>query len=190
MIRRLALAGLLAAAVALAGCTTTVTGQAHPGGHASTAQAPISGIVPVAITIPSLEVAADVTTVGLDPARKVAVPDVHHPELAAWVDAGPRVGAAGTAMVVGHINGGGTPGVFANLAEIKPGADVLLTDKTGASVRFVVEQVQQHAKTAFPAAEVFADTSQPQLVLVTCGGQLDTTAHSYEDNILVRARKA
>lgn len=187
---RAALAAAALTVVALAGCATTVDGQAYPGGHASTAQAPITGIVPVAIAIPSLEVAADVTSVGLDPAGKVAVPDVHHPELAAWVDAGPRVGAAGTAMVVGHINGGGVPGVFSNLADIKPGAQVLLTDKTGASVRFVVEQVQQHAKTAFPAGEVFADSSQPQLVLVTCGGELNPAAHSYLDNILVRARKA
>ena len=144
--------------------------------------------VPAAISIPSLQLSAPIDQVGLDPDGTVTAPDLHHPERTAWETAGPRPGQPGRALIEGHINGSGHPGAFADLASITVGAKVVVTDDDGTDHTFTVYRVGQAPKTSFPTGAVYADVPGPELVLVTCGGDLDTAAHSYRDNTLVFAR--
>jgi hypothetical protein len=57
----------------------------------------------------------------------------------------------------------------------------------GTTAAFVVTAVGSYPKEAFPTAAVYGPTPDAQLRLVTCGGDLDATAHSYADNVVVYA---
>lgn len=52
---------------------------------------------------------------------------------------------------------------------------------------FTVDRVEQHRKTRFPTDDVYFPTPEPTLRLVTCGGDFDTDARSYTDNVVVFA---
>lgn len=171
----------------LAGCGSPPAADTPIPPAPPTAPAAVESI-PAVLTIPALELNAPIDRTGLNPDHTITAPDVNHPERAAWVDIGPQPGSIGRAVIAGHINGGGHPGVFADLATIPIGAEITVTDQDGVDRRFVVEQVTQWPKTGFPTGRVYGDTQQAELALVTCGGELDPAAHSYKDNIIVMAR--
>ncbi len=52
---------------------------------------------------------------------------------------------------------------------------------------FAVDRVERHPKDDFPTIEVYGNTDDPQLRLITCGGAFDSGARSYEDNVIVFA---
>lgn len=183
--KQLAVAFALLAGV-LVGCTSPIEG-ALPG----PAPDPAAAVgEPAALTIPSLELAAVVDRTGLADNGSITVPDVNKPDIAAWVDAGPKPGDTGRALIIGHINGAGKPGVFADLATITPGSEVRVTDSAGAEVRFVVDAITQWPKDQFPTGRVYGDTNRAELALVTCGGEFDPAAGSHPDNIIVLAHRA
>lgn len=103
-----------------------------------------------------------------------------------WAD-GPRPGAEGAAVVVGHVDLDGRPGVFGRLAQARRGTVVSVTTGSGAPVRFRVVRVDRYAKAAFPTDVVYAPTGSVELRLVTCGGRFDPRTGHYEDNVVVRA---
>jgi hypothetical protein len=57
-------------------------------------------------------------------------------------------------------------------------------------VAFAVYKAATVPKTAFPTAAVYSDTPGPELRLLTCGGDLDRTAHNYLSNVIVWAKAA
>lgn len=48
--------------------------------------------------------------------------------------------------------------------------------------------MEQYPKDSFPTADVYGDTSEPELRLITCAGVWDTEASSHRDNTVVYAR--
>ena len=52
---------------------------------------------------------------------------------------------------------------------------------------FAVDRVEQYRKDDFPTIEVYGNTDDAQLRLITCGGDFDSGARSYEDNVIVFA---
>ena len=52
---------------------------------------------------------------------------------------------------------------------------------------FAVDRVERHPKNAFPTIEVYGNTPDAQLRLITCGGDFDSGVRSYEDNIIAFA---
>lgn len=178
---------LITLLLALAGCTAPSATLDRP---AEQEPAQVEPIVPSKLSIPSLNLMAQVDTTGLNPDSTIAVPDVNHPERAAWVDVGPQPGEVGRALIVGHINGGGFPGVFGDLATIKPGEKVIVTDAEGKDLTYVVDRITQYPKDSFPSGRVYGDTKEKELALVTCGGSLDTSVGSYRDNIVVFTKLA
>jgi hypothetical protein len=44
-----------------------------------------------------------------------------------------------------------------------------------------------HPKDDFPTIDVYGNTDDAQLRLITCGGDFDAGARSYEDNVVVFA---
>jgi hypothetical protein len=82
----------------------------------------------------------------------------------------------------------GSPAAFAGIADLGPGAEVLVQHADGSTSRFTVTRVLHRAKSDFPAAEVYAPTSGAELRLITCGGAFDRSRGSYEDNVIVFAQ--
>jgi Sortase domain len=142
---------------------------------------------PTAVRIPAIGVESSLIPVGLRPDGTLDVPDVHRPEQAAWFTGAPTPGEPGPAVIVGHVNGDGRPGVFADLAKLGKG-DRIEVDRADTAAVFEVTAVEQHPKSSFPTARVYRDTTAAELRLITCGGAFDPAARSYESNVIVWAR--
>lgn len=100
---------------------------------------------------------------------------------------GPAPGDPGPAVILGHVNGGGKPGIFSRLAQVKAEDEVDVRRSDGSTAVLRVREVTRASKEGFPTAKVYSDTPNAQLRLITCGGVLDRTARSYLDNVLVYA---
>lgn len=149
--------------------------------------APMTASDPVAITVDRVDACSSLVPVGVDGRRRIEVPSVHTPEQAGWYRHGPTPGERGPAVVVGHVDGDGRRGVFADLAEAAAGDRITVTRRDGSRAVFTVTGTVQVSKNWFPTRDVYGDTAGPELRLITCGGALDPTGWSDEDNVIVYA---
>lgn len=186
---------LTAAATALAGPWALAASATVPAGSPP----PGSSVAPAAVVPPQQDGPITLAVPGLWPGvvelEPLAVDGDGALEVPAtasalgWWSAGPRPGEPGAAVVVGHVDLDGRPGVFAGLAEVERGALVVVG--SGASrVRFRVVAVDRYRKTRFPADRVYRPTAEAELRLITCGGRFDPLSGHYEDNVVVRAVRA
>jgi hypothetical protein len=138
---------------------------------------------PVAVHLPTLGISSDLLPLGLDDAGALEVPEDAH--LAGWWTGGADPGERGPSVIVGHVDSHDGPGIFADLHELAPGDRVVVTREDGTAVHFDVERLEHHPKGAFPTEAVYGDTDGPELRLITCSGEFDRRARSYEDNLVV-----
>jgi hypothetical protein len=142
---------------------------------------------PVKIHIPSLFVEAPFTELGLTPAGQLAAPPANDRNLVGWYKDGPTPGERGSAVVAGHVDTTTGPAVFLMLHVLLPGSTVEITRADGTLAVFSVDSVQTFPKNAFPDREVYADTPDAELRLITCAGEYDRKTHDYADNVVVFA---
>jgi len=139
---------------------------------------------PVAVSIPAIDVSGPLTETGLNKDRSLEVPEFG--ELS-WFAEGAAPGEPGPAAILGHVDTESGPDVFYRLRELSTGDRVIVTVKGGKKLVFVVGRVEQHAKTRFPTEKVWLPTAEPELRLITCGGEFDQSRDSYRDNIIAFA---
>ena len=86
-----------------------------------------------------------------------------------WYDASPRPGAAGIAVIAGHVTTAGAPDVFADLARAEVGGEVVVRDAAGVEREFEITAVRSADKDEImvdPA--VWGPSEVPRLAIVTC----------------------
>jgi sortase (surface protein transpeptidase) len=178
----------------LAGCLLLVGCQATGGGPRPEEPVPLSratgaagGGRPVSIQIPAIGVDARVVPVGLGPDRSMEVPAV---DLAGWYEPGPRPGAAGPAVIVGHVDSRRGPAVFFRLGQLRRGDRIVVGRAGGGPRSFVVERVERQPKQALPTERIWNGTRRSVLRLITCGGSFDRATGHYRDNVIVYANLA
>jgi len=154
-------------------------GQLTPPGPASP---------PVRLTIPSIGVTTRLLRLGLEADGSMQVPVDF--DRAGWFAKGPTPGQVGPAVIAGHVDSRTGPAVFYRLRELRAGDTVQVERADGTRLRFVVEDARRYPKTSFPTAAVFGPAPWAALRLVTCGGDFDRSARSYQDNLVVFARLA
>jgi sortase (surface protein transpeptidase) len=165
--------------------TDAIPGSAPP---TTTDRAPVPVAEPVSVVIPSIGVSTDLMHLGLNDDGTVQVPPLEADDRAGWYDRGPAPGAVGPAVILGHVDSAAYgPGVFFDLGAVTAGDDVEVTRADGSVASFVVDRVERHPKDDFPTIEVYGNTDDAQLRLITCGGAFDSSVRSYEDNIVVFA---
>ncbi|MFD3531074.1 class F sortase [Streptomyces sp. NPDC058664] len=139
------------------------------------------------IRIPAIRVAAPVMDVGLDADGWVAAPPPQDANLAGWYQNGISPGQRGTAVVVGHVDNAQGPAVFYGLGSLEKGQHVEVERYDGRVAVFEIYGVEVYAKDNFPGVQVYADTGEPELRVITCGGGY-TRARGYDGNVVVYAR--
>ena len=142
---------------------------------------------PVRVRVPAIAVDETVVPLGLNPDGALQVPAVGN--ATGWYSGSPTPGETGPAVLVGHVDWKGQPGVFYRVRDLTPGASVTVTREDGTEAAFTVNRVVKVAKNSFPTAQVYGNTDLPELRLVTCGGKFDRATGHYEDNILVFAKR-
>jgi sortase (surface protein transpeptidase) len=205
------LAALLATLLGLSGCGAPPSGiatpessaaQAAPTESISTAPTPTAPAhtapAPTGVAMPRIGIksTAPLIPLGLDDDMHLEVPDVHTPQVGGWFKSGPWPGEKGPAVIAGHVSGRppgsahSVPGLFARLPEARVGDEVTVTREDGSTVRFAVYAVRSYPKDRFATAEVYGDTPDPELRLITCSGSFNEATHHYDDNTVAFARQA
>lgn len=148
-----------------------------------------SAPLPSRLTIPTLDVDAQVLPVEVDESGVVQVPsDV---STVGWVVTSSTPGdPRGAAMVVGHRDGsGGLDGALYDLSLLAPGDVVQVINATGATLDYVVVSREVLSKTEFAErAEIYSSVQgDPRLTMVTCGGEYIKSQGGYQANVVVTA---
>jgi sortase (surface protein transpeptidase) len=145
---------------------------------------------PVALSVPSIGIDdAALVELGRNADGTVEVPSLDDPDARpGWYRDSPTPGALGPAIILGHVDSRRYgPGVFYDLADLQPGAVVEVARADGSVAHFAVDSVREVAKRDFPTIEVYGNLDHAGLRLITCGGEFDPDASSYESNIIVFA---
>ena len=151
-------------------------------GVPGTAQSP----APVRLLIPAIGVDASVGIVAVDRATGALQPPSSDTETGWWPGSS-SPGAAGPAVIVGHLDSRSGPAVFAGLSMLRPGDSVSVRRADGSTAVFRMRRLGVFAKSRFPTAEVYGRTANAQLRLITCGGAYDRAAQTYLGNLVVFA---
>ena len=140
---------------------------------------------PVRVLIPAIRVDSELMSLGLQADGTLQVPAAGFP--AGWFTGAPTPGERGPAVIAGHVDWGGSPGVFYDLRKVVVGDEISVVREDGSTAVFRVQQVGQFPKDAFPTDAVYGDLDHAGLRVITCGGDFDHAAHSYVDNTVVFA---
>jgi hypothetical protein len=139
---------------------------------------------PTSIAIPAIGVHAPIVAVGLQADGAMELPN---PGQVGWYRLGPRPGAPGPAVLIGHVDNHTGPDVFYRLRQLRPGDQILISHSDGTTSRFLVGRLEQHPKTALPTSHIWTTATGRWLRLITCAGSYNHATHHYRDNLIVYA---
>lgn len=140
-------------------------------------------ITPIAISIPSIGVDADIIEVGVDKHGNMDVPrDVSE---IGWYEPGYRPGENGNAVLAGHVNSRlGLPAVFRNLENLEIGETFTLRDAGGRELTFRVTEKNTYDFRTAPLEKIYGPTDVPTVNLITCDDGL-WLGNTYKDRLVV-----
>jgi LPXTG-site transpeptidase (sortase) family protein len=141
---------------------------------------------PVRIRIDKIGVSAAFVDLGIAADGTLEVPA--DPSKVGWYTGAHTPGAAGPAVVAGHVTWDQEPSVFFRLGELRAGDRVRIARADGSTATFAVQRVASFPKTRFPTQAVYRSGDRPVLRLITCGGTYDHGNHRYLDNTIVWAK--
>jgi sortase (surface protein transpeptidase) len=179
-----------AAAGRLPAPTMTVPGPSmSPSGHGSSPTTSPArtdpAAPPVALDIPAIKVHTRLLDLGLNQDGTLQVPG--KPLQAGWFHGSPAPGRPGPAVILGHVDSYQTgPAVFYRLGAMRPHEQITVTRADRSKVVFSVDAVRAYAKASFPTLQVYGNTADPELRLITCS-DWNSRTHSYDGNTVVFA---
>jgi sortase (surface protein transpeptidase) len=142
---------------------------------------------PTALRIPSIGVGTLTLHLGLQEGGALEVPPDGPGAPASWYEGSPAPGERGPSIFLGHVNAtDGGPGVFADLRSLNPGDTVEVAREDGSTATFAVDRGEAYAKDDFPTLQVYGNTDDAELRLITCDGY-DPATGLFEDNYVVYA---
>jgi sortase (surface protein transpeptidase) len=141
--------------------------------------------VPTKIRIPDIQLDAELATVGLLSNGTLDVPTDY--TKAGWYEGSPTPGEIGPSIIDGHLDHIGGVAVFWRLRELVPGQVIAIDREDGTTAHFVVDEVKQFPQDNFPTAEVYGNTSNSSLRLITCGGTFNRLTQHYDRNTIIFA---
>ncbi|MFJ2022491.1 class F sortase [Streptomyces sp. NPDC087897] len=158
------------------------TGSA--GTAASTGTDRATRSAPVEVSIPSIGVRSTLMKLGLNADGTVEVPPADKGMTVGWYSGGSVPGAPGPAVLIGHNDTRFGRAVFHDLKTIREGAEVLVRDTAGRTLRYTVTGKEAVSKKAFPTRKVYGPSKDSTLRLITCDGEFDAEGHTV-DNLIV-----
>lgn len=176
--------------------TQSTPSGAQPAPDTSAAPVPSPVAVPLSLPaatpthldVPAIGISTDLLQLGTNADGTAQVPPLGKDSLAGWYDGSPTPGQLGPSVIFGHVDSKAYgPGVFFKLGALTPGEQISVTRADGTVAVFNIDKVVQYPKDQFPTIDVYGNTTNAALRLVTCGGQFDYSTRSYEDNIVAYA---
>lgn len=142
---------------------------------------------PKYISLPTISAQGFIQKVSIDQNGQIATPN--NVNLAGWYVNSAAPGQPGLSIIVGHVDGYTSPGIFLHLNKLQPGTAFTLQLGNGTILTYSVMQVT--AVDASSAVSVLFSQNpsvKSQLNLITCGGTFNSAARSYEQRIIVSAK--
>jgi len=166
------------------------TGAARPGPSLPLSPrtgAVFSGVRPIAIRIPDIQVDSEVER---RPIVEGFMQAPTGPFVVAWYGATGRLGAPGNAVFAGHVdyvNIG--PAVFARIGELATGDHIELTGEDVNVYRYAVRWSQTYDVATAPVPEIIGPTDTESITLITCAGTFDAGSSTYDQRLVVRGER-
>jgi LPXTG-site transpeptidase (sortase) family protein len=155
---------------------------------AAPAQAQAVGTIPASIDIPKIGTHADIVTLGQDADGAMQAPT--DPDTVGWYGLGTGIGTPGNALLDGHVDWGGRLRVFGLLKQLAPGDTIQITDSQGTVLTYSVTWTRLFDADSAPLDQIFEQTPDETVTLITCGGAFDQAAHMYVSRWVVRAARS
>lgn len=147
----------------------------------------LSRAEPTSLNIPKINLNQSLLTVGRLADGTLETPNVLSGK-PAWYKFSPTPGELGPSIIVGHVDSYKGPSIFWNLWKLVPGDNVEVVRSDGSMANFTVYRLQQFNRDNFPTEEIYGDTKESELRLITCGGIYDHKAGVYSANTVVFAK--
>jgi sortase A len=142
---------------------------------------------PVQINIPNINLSAVVLEAGLNEKNLMWVPDDEFST--SWWKYGARPGDRGNAVLAGHYTvENGRPGVFNKLDKVKIGDTVSVADTDGNNWDYQVSSLDNYTVEEFPTSQVYGDSQEYQLILITCSGKFISALKDYSHRLVVSGK--
>jgi hypothetical protein len=142
-------------------------------------------VYPVPVRTPGIDVDAAVVDLGLDEDGTLEVPTDFG--VTGWYTGRSVPGDIGPSVVGGHMDSQTGLAVFFELSRLEVGDLIQIDRSDGLVAWFQIGELTLVDKDEFPTQQVYGDTAEPTLRLVTCGGDFDHSARSYRGNLIVFA---
>lgn len=195
MPERTRLGGVVLLVALLAGCggqdapprdERTPTPAPTPSAVASSST-PRAAAPPVRVTVPTLGLDEELVDLGIDDASgELEVPE--DPARVGWFTGGGKPGDTWPVVIAGHKDSSTGPAVFARLTELEVGQQVSVLDARGQRRTYAVTEVRDVPQDGrFPTDDVYGETGDSQLRLITCTGPYDRGVGRYTENRVVFA---
>ena len=154
---------------------------------AATSQPVRAALPPVRVRIADKGIDMEVVPVGVEPGGFMELPP--DPAIAGWYRFGPDPWSPdGNTVISAHIDAPDYPiGPFAELRDLSMDAEVTVTAADGSTAAYGVASVTYYPKQELPTEAIFARAGTRALVLITCGGEFDSSTGRYADNVVVVA---
>ncbi len=141
---------------------------------------------PTRLSIPRLLLNASIESVGRKPDGFMRAPSRF--DTVAWFNEGSLPGAAGNAVIAGHLNNAiDTSGVFEHLNELSLGDTIILQGENDREARYVVREMTVYDTAQAPQDTIFSTSGPSRIVLITCDGAWDQGKRSYDKRLVVYA---
>jgi sortase (surface protein transpeptidase) len=141
------------------------------------------GIVPASIEIPAMDVNIEIEKVGRLKNGQMGVPKGF--DTVGWFGEGARPGAPGNAVMAGHVDSKTGPAVFYKLEDLDKGDEVIVKDKDGKTLTFVVTGKEKYDRKTAPVDKIFDYSYGSKLNLITCTGNFNRDEGTHEERLVV-----
>lgn len=139
---------------------------------------------PKTISIPKINVTAQLESVAMDEKGSMATPD--DADNGAWYNLGAKPGQKGNAVIAGHYDKvDGSPAVFWDIGKLVKGDEIIVTDAKGNTKKFEVTGMEKYPYDNFPMQEVFGDAAEANLNLITCEGEWNSSTGMYSHRTVI-----
>ncbi|HEX7963226.1 MAG TPA: class F sortase [Candidatus Saccharimonadales bacterium] len=141
---------------------------------------------PSYISLPTISAEGFVQKMGIDQRGEIATPT--NVNFAGWYVNSVPPGQPGLSIIVGHLDGRTSPGIFLHLNKLKPQDTFSVALGNGTLLSYSVRTVTT-TDNAHAVAALFSQdpTIKSQLNLITCGGSFSRATSSYDARVIVSA---
>ena len=177
------------AAPAVSPTAASPAAESPPAPPAAPTAVVLPASTPVSVSVPAIGINSPLIELGRNPDGTVEVPSLDDPDSTpGWYRNSPSPGTLGPAIILGHVDSRAFgPGVFYSLQNLRPSDIIDVARADGTIAEFSIDSVETVQKSDFPTLQVYGNLDHAGLRLITCGGEFDPAASSYESNIIVFA---